>query len=126
MPTIEIELTGMNCGHAPRILEAGIKRVQESLSEGLALNYTCNRNSTDFTGGSITVGEVSPDISVMTGVAGLYILCVLALLATLYYLYIRGASARDVFYWGALSLIVPFLGPLVTFILYRFAVPNNG
>ena len=126
MPTIKIELTGINCGYAPRILEAGIERVQESLSEGLALNYTCSRNSTDFLGGSITVGKVSTDTPAMTSVAGLYIVCALVLLAALYYLYRRGASARDVFYWGALALIVPFLGPLVTLIFYRFAARNYG
>ncbi len=123
MPTIEIELTGMNCGHAPHILQAGVEQAQQSLSEGLAINYTCSRN-TGFMGGSI--GEVSADTPVMTGVAGLYIVCTLVLLAALYFLYRKGASERDVFYWGALALLVPFLGPLVVLIFYRFAARNNG
>lgn len=124
MPTIKIELTGINCGYVPRILKAGAEQVQASLSEGLAVNYTCSRSSTDFMGGSI--GEVSPGTPVMTGVAGLYIVCALALLAALYYLYRKDASARDVFYWGALALIVPFIGPIVTMIMYRITARNDG
>ena len=126
MPTINIELTGISCGYARPILQAGARHAQDLLSEGLAVNYTCNRNSTDFMGGSIRVGGISSDTPVMTWVAGLYIFCALALLAALFYLYRRDASARDFFYWGGLSLTVPFLGPLITLILYRFTARNDG
>ena len=113
MPTIDIELTGINCGDARQILQAGAESAQQLLSEGFALDYICNRNATDFSGGSIQIGQVNLDMPVMTVVAGLYIVCALVLLAALYYLHRRGATTRDVFYWGALALIVPILGPLV-------------
>jgi len=126
MPTIKIELTGINCGDARQILRAGVEHVQQQLSEGLALNYRCNRNATDFSAGSVVFGQVDPEFPVMTGVAALYAVCALVLLAVLFYLYRRRASTRDVFYWGALALIVPFLGPLITIIFYRFAARNHG
>ena len=126
MPTINIELDGINCGIARRILEAGVKQALETLSEGLAVSYTCSRNATDYTGGYMAFGEVSSHTPVMTLVAGLYILCTLALLSALCYLYRRGASTRDFFYWGALALIVPFIGPIVTMIMYRFSARNDG
>lgn len=126
MPTINIELTRINCGDARQILQDGAENVQRQLSEGLALNYRCNRNATDFSGGSISIGQVDAELPAMTIVAGLYIVCALVLMAALFYLYRKGVSPRDVFYWGALALIVLFLGPLITIIFYRFAARNNG
>ncbi len=35
------------------------------------------------------------------------------------YLYRKGAEARDLIFWGMLSLLIPILGPLAVFAFFR-------
>ena len=35
-------------------------------------------------------------------------------------------ATHDVFYWGALALILPILGPQVTIVFHKLAARNNG
>ena len=87
--------------------------------------YSCK--AADLTAwGEFHPGFYSPEPFVLPEALGLYVLGVILFFIAWYYLYRKGASPRDVFYWGALALIVPILGPLVTIIFYRFATRNDG
>ena len=35
------------------------------------------------------------------------------------YLYRQGGETRDLVFWGVLILLVPLIGPVVTFLFYR-------
>ena len=126
MPTTQIELTGISCHKAARIISEGVDQVRHLFSDGDALNYHCIVNEWNSTSGTIAFGEISFRPLEGLGFLAIYVLSVIMLLAALKFLHRKGASPRDVFYWGALALLVPFLGPLVVLIFYRFAARNNG
>ena len=88
--------------------------------------YSCKVADVTSAWGQFHPGVYSPGPSVWQEALGLFVVNALLLVAACFYLHRRGASPRDVFYWGALALIVPILGPLVTIIFYRFATRNDG
>ncbi len=126
MPTTHIELTGISCQIAGRILDAGVDQVRHLFADGDVLNYRCIANEWNTTSGSFAFGQASVEPPEWMGFVLVYVFCVLMLLVAFYHLKRRRASPRDVFYWGALAMLVPILGPLVTLVFYRFAAQNNG
>ena len=126
VPTTSIEVTGINCHQASAIVSAGVDQLRSQFSADPSLIFDCIVNGQIVD--SITFGNVDSSFvwDILVEVAGLYIICAIALFAAWYYLLWRGASARDFFYWGALALIVPFVGPIVTMIMYRFSARNDG
>ena len=126
MPTTQIELTGISCHITGRIIDAGVDQVGQLFSDGDVFNYRCIANEWNSSGGSIAFEQTYFRPPEWMGFVVIYVFCVLMLLATFYYLRRRQASPRDVFYWGALALIVPVLGPLVVLLFYRFAARNDG
>lgn len=126
MPTTQIELTGISCHIAGRIIRAGVEQLGQLFSDGDVFTYNCIANDWNETAGSISFGQTYPHPPDWIGFVVIYALCVLALLTSLRYLRRSGASVRDFFYWGALALIVPVLGPLVVLFFYRVAARNNG
>lgn len=126
MPTTQIELTGISCHVARRIIDAGVDQLRQLFSDGDVFSYSCNANEWNETVGSISFGQTYPHPPDWIGFVVIYALCVLVLQASLQYLRHNGASVRDLFYWGALALIVPFLGPLVVLLFYRISARSNG
>jgi len=126
MPTTNIEVTGINCHQARAIVSAGVDHLRSQFLADPSLIFDCIVNGQIVD--STKYGNVDSSLvwDILVEVAGLYIICSIALFAAWYYLLRRGASARDFFYWGALALIVPILGPLVTIIFYRFSARNHG
>ena len=125
MPTISIELSGIDCLDAANIIRSGVDQVRHLFSDGDVINYMCTESWGGKKRGAI---QIEPDYwsPELLGVAEFYILCLFALLAAFYFLHRRRASTRDVFYWGALALIVPILGPLITIVFYGLATRQNG
>ena len=126
VPTTNIEVTGINCHQARAIVSAGVDQLRSQFPADPSLIFDCIVNGRIVD--STTYGNVDSSLvwDILVEVAGLYIICAIALFAAWYYLLRRGASARDFFYWGALALIVPFIGPIVTLIMYRFSARNDG
>ncbi|MDE2856120.1 MAG: hypothetical protein OXN88_18255 [Chloroflexota bacterium] len=127
MPTIHIELSGLNCRIVENIFDAAFDELSYALSKVVdTVYYSCEAQGVTSAWGEFHPGIYSPRPSVWLEVLVLYVLSVIMLFAALYILWRKGASPRDVFYWGAFALIVPFLGPMVTLIFYRFAARNHG
>ena len=127
MPTIHIDLSGLNCRVVQSIFDAAFDELSYALSKVIdAVYYSCEVAGVKSAWGEFHPGIYSPRPSIWLEVFGLYVFGVILLFIAWYFLYSRRASTRDVFYWGALALIVPFLGPLITIIFYRFAARNHG
>ena len=127
MPTIHIELSGLNCRIVQHIFDAAFEKLSYELSKVVdAVYYSCEVGGVKSAWGEFHPGIYSPRPSVWIVVLGLFVLSVTMLFAAWCFLYRRRASSRDVFYWGALALIVPILGPLVTIFFYGMATRNNG
>lgn len=127
MPTIHIELSGLNCRIGSDIFDAAFDVMSEALSAVVdTVYYSCKVSDSTSSWGEFHPGLYSPEPFVWPEALGLYLLSLILFFIAWYNLYRKGASPRDVFYWGALALIVPILGPLVTIILYRFAARNDG
>lgn len=126
VPTTRLEVTGINCHIARAIVNGGVDQLRSQFSDDLSLNFDCIVNGRIVNSTTYGIRDSSLGWEILVEVGGLYIICGTALFAAWYYLFRRGASARDFFYWGALALIVPFIGPIVTMIMYRFTARNDG
>lgn len=126
MPTINIESNDISCMAASEFIRAGADQLRHLFTDGDSINHTCTNIMGGLQSGSIYFGQDYHRQPEWMGFVVIYALCVLMLLAAFYFLHRKGASPRDVFYWGALSLIVPILGPLVTVVFCGLAARNNG
>ncbi len=127
MPTIHIKFSGLDCRIGEDIFNAAFDTMSYTLSEVVdAVYYSCEIAGVKSAWGEFHPGIYTPRPSIWQEVFGLVVLNTIILFAAWFYLYRRGACPRQIFYWGALALIVPFLGPLITVIFYRFAARNNG
>lgn len=126
VPTTNLAIKGLNCHQASAIVDMGVDQLRSQFSADQSLHFDCIVNGRIVDRATYGTGDSSLVWNILVEVAGLYIVCAIALFAAWYYLFRRGASARDVFYWGALALIVPFIGPIVTMLMYWFTRRNDG
>ena len=145
MPETILNVTTENCRFVGEIIDAGVNQFVEKLSDAnILINWACIENGDVLHNGSRASGAYSAsnlngwqsippiDLAKLTvrydiveAVAPLAVPLAFVLLPIAWiYLYRRGASTREMLFWGAIAAALPILGPLVTMIFYRRPADN--
>lgn len=97
---VEFEVTANNCEIASQVLDAGIASYAAERAAQLDFQYSC-------------LETMEPALTAWQIILAIYVVALIPAIIGWAVLYIRGEPTDKFFNWGALSFLMPIVGPLL-------------